>query len=114
MVSGEAVTFLVESVVGIDSEGNDIVSTSEVTANALVAVGEQSDMGGIDHPDGDVADLTLYCHSREVGDSLRGATASVPRLGERRFLVMGDPTPWPHGWATSHYDTVVRCREMVG
>lgn len=114
MVRPEEVDFRVEAVTGTDAEGNDVTSTSVVVAYALVAPGDVSDVGGIDHPQGDVADLTLYCRSADLPGSLRGATAIVPRHRGREFAVIGDPLPYPKGWATREYDTVVRCKEVVG
>ncbi len=114
MVSPEKVTLSVESVTSTDQEGNDVTETSTVTVWALVAPGDTSDLGGMEHADGDVADVTLYASSRALPTSLRGAHTTISRWPGRRFLVMGDPLPYQRGWATRRFDTVIRCREEVG
>lgn len=111
---GESVTFTTTSVTGVDGEGNDI-TTPEVIAvdNVLVAPGDVSDLSGIDRPNGDIADVTLYCPKTMAISTLRGAKVTVHRLG-RTFTVIGDPVPYPPTLTPTAWNLVVRCKGVEG
>ena len=111
---GESVTFTVTSVTGMDSEGNDVTSTVATTVdNVLVTPGDVSDLTGIDRPNGDIADVTLYCPKTMAISTLRGARVTVPRLG-RTFTVIGDPVPYPPTLTPTAWNLVVRCKGVEG
>ena len=111
---GESVTFTVTSVTGVDGEGNDTITTEAATVdNVLVAPGDVSDLSGIDRPNGDMADVTLYCPKTMAISTLRGAKVTIPRLG-RTFTVIGDPVPYPPTLTPTAWNLVVRCKGVEG
>ncbi len=113
---GEPVTFSTTYVTGVDSEGNDVTSTVAATVdNVLVAPGDVSDLTGIDRPNGDIADVTLYCPKTMAISTLRGAKVTIPRLGPgRTFTVIGDPVPYPPALTPTAWNLVVRCKVVEG
>ena len=114
---GESVTFTTTSVTGVDSEGNDVTSTVATTVdNVLVAPGDVSDLTGTDRPNGDIADVTLYCPKTMAISTLRGAKVTIPRLGStfRTFTVIGDPVPYPPAITPTAWNLVVRCKGVEG
>lgn len=110
---GETVVFHVTSVSGKDDMGNDTYSTTDVSVdNVLVGSGTPSDMSGTVHPQGDVSDITAYI-PKGTSIDYRGATLSVPRLGDKLFEVVGKPLPLPEWLTPGEWNVVVRanCKE---